>query len=59
MTRPNIAVGAFIPIYVGQFAEAGSQDGMPTPGHGNALVGTCIGIGRASTAGMRSFSATC
>ncbi|WLQ07088.1 hypothetical protein [Arthrobacter oryzae] len=42
-----------------RLAAAGSQDGMGAPGQGNSLVGTYIGIGRASTAGMSSFSATC
>ncbi|XAS65709.1 hypothetical protein VUN84_08820 [Micrococcaceae bacterium Sec5.8] len=32
---------------------------MPTPGQGNSLAGMYIGIGKASTAGIPSFSATC
>jgi hypothetical protein len=54
--RPNII--AFTPRKVARFSAEGHQRGIAMPAQGNSRVGTYLGIGNASTAGIPSFSAT-
>ena len=57
--RPNIIAGPFTPRTVARFSAEGHQRGIAMPAQGNSRVGTYMGIGNASTAGIPSFSATC
>lgn len=49
----------FTPRKVARFSAEGHQRGIAMPAQGNSRVGTYMGIGNASTAGIPSFSATC